>query len=221
MGTITLSASTTPAVRALAQVLWNAMDATTIRTGSPGGSWPFEPDSLDFSGLGKCTIAIDGDAGSVTFSFAQPQSPTFRGTLDLTLLEEQLTTAPNYLDYDSPSDLGPSSALSLTSPGFTKEKSGIVYLTAEFNGTQSAQAIVSAALYRDYGTPGQVALNSWSFPPGGLAPYAWSGHIHDTDALPDASAHTYTVIATGSGGSMLSASAGQISLIVFELGGPG
>jgi hypothetical protein len=80
---------------------------------------------------------------------------------------------------------------------------------------------VTAALYRDYGLPGQVALNTWAFPPGGVGSYNWSGHIHDTDVLPDMAAHTYTVIATGSGGSNLTASAHQMNIIVFELGGPG
>jgi hypothetical protein len=221
MTTITLAGSTTPAVAALAQVLWDSLDTTTIRTGGNGASWPFAPDSLDFSGQGKCTLTIDGNSGGVTFAFQLPTAPTIRGTLDFALLEAQLTTAPNYLDYDTTADMGPAATITVTSTNFTRQKSGIVFITAEFDGTQSAQDEVSVALYRDHGLSGEVQLSTWHVSPGGVGSFNWSGHIHDTDVLPDLLPHTYTWIATGSGGSNLSLAKGAGAIILFELGGPG
>lgn len=110
--------------------------------------------------------------------------------------------------------------ITVTTPSFTRQKSGEVFITAEWDGTQSAQGIVSVALYRDFGLPGQVDLKTWHTAPGGLAPYNWSGHIHDTDVLPDLLPHTYTWIATGAA-SNLTLPAGTGSTVVFELGGPG
>lgn len=207
----------TPAVTALAQVLWAALDAPTLQSGKP---WPY--DSRDFSALSNLTISVHGTTGLVTFAFTGPESPVVRGTLDLAKLEALLSSAPNYLDYDSPSAMGPASSVELTSPAFTAQKSGVVYITAEFDGTQSAQDVVSAQLYRDYGLPGQVTLKGWNVTPGGgVGTNYWSGHIHDIDDLPDQLPHTYTVIATGAGGSQLSVAQGAITLMVFELGGPG
>jgi hypothetical protein len=220
MSTITLSSVNSAAVRTLAQVLWNALDSRTIRTVPPAPGWPFSPDSLDFSSLGGCSIAVDGITGNVTLSFASG-SPVIAGVLDLALLEAQLSSSPNYLDYESPSDQGPASSVSLTSPSFTRQKSGVVFLTAEFDGTQSSQQVVTVSLYRDYGLAGQVNLAIWHVSPGGIGAFNWSGHIHDVDILPDLLPHTYTFIAAGSGGSNLSLSAGSGELIMFELGGPG
>lgn len=192
----------------------------SIQTGGQAATWPFAPDSYDFSTQGACTITITGDTGVAMFKFAGPKSPTIRGTIDLTALEAQLSGSPNYLDYDSPSQLGPATSVMLTSPNFTRQKSGIVFLTAQFDGTLASQANFQAALYRDYGTPGQVNLNQLANTPGGLGgtPYA-SGHIHDTDVLPDNNPHTYTIIVSSTAD--LTIAAGAANIIVFEQGGPG
>ena len=215
---IILAGTTAQSVATLANVLFAAFDSTTIQTNN-GPPWPFSPDSLDFSQVGDIAISVAAPTAKVTFSF-KSGSPTLSGTLDLAKLEALLSSAPNVLDYESPSDQGPSATVMLTTPGFTRQKSGVVFLTAEFDGTQSAQAIVSVALYRDYGLPGQVDLAVWHVAPGGLVAFNWSGHIHDTDTLPDNSPHTYTFIATGSA-SNLSLAKGAGEIIVFELGGPG
>ena len=196
------------------------MTDNTVQTNPTGGSWPFAPDSLDFSHLGKCTIAIDGATGIVALSFASIPSPVFRGTLDLTLLEAQLTTAPNYVDTDNAGQLGPAMSVTHTSDALTKQKGGIIYLTAQANGTQAAQESYTLALFRDYGTSGQVALNMFSQTPGGTGgANDLAGHIHDTDVLTDALPHTWTLVVTST--SNITIPIGDANLIAFELGGPG
>ncbi len=219
MGTLILDPATTPAVAALAQVIWNALTSTSVQTNPTGGTWPFAPDSLDFSHLGKVTISIDG-LGVVAFSFATIPSPVFRGTLDLTLLEAQLTTAPNYVDTDNAGQLGPAMSVTHTSDALTKQKGGIIYLTAQANGTQADQESYTGALFRDYGTSGQVALNTFSQTPGGTGgANDLAGHIHDTDVLTDALPHTWTLVVTST--SNITIPIGDANLIAFELGGPG
>lgn len=213
---LVLASSTAPSVAALAQVLFAAFDGSAIETRA-GRPWPFAPDSLDFSAVGNITIAIEGASALVTFSFALAGSPKLVATLDLAKLEAQLVTAPNVFSNDSGS-LGPSASLRWDSPAVTRQRSGIMFVTGGWNGTQSAQDIVAVTLYRDYGMPGQVQLDTWDLAPGGLGTFNWAGHHHALDTLPDGAAHTYTTIATGSGGSLLTATA---DFDVFEIGPPG
>jgi hypothetical protein len=212
-GTIIPPTGTQSAAAALAQVIWTAL------TGTTPGPWPFDPDSFDWSHLGNMTVSVNGSTGMVTITFANKNGPAFTGTLDLASLEAQLVTTPNFVTNDSTS-LGPSNvSLRWDSPPITRQKSGNMFITAEWSGTQSAQALVTCTLYRDFGTLNQVLLDTFEPPPpGGIAPYNWSGHHHKIDVAPDGLPHVYTTIATPSGGSALTATSG---FDIFELGGPG
>lgn len=216
---IVVSPTNTAAVRALVNVLWAALDGNSIQASHP---WPFNPDSVDFSAQGIVQIQVAGANGGVTFRFLQGGAPILSGVLDLAKLEAQLSGAPNYIDSNNASQLGPATSIEFDSAPFTAKKSGVVFITAEFDGTQVDQAVVAAQLYRDYGLPGQVTLAGWHITPGGgVGTNYWSGHIHDTDVLSDMLPHTYTIIASGSGGSDLTVAANAATIIVFELGAPG
>ena len=131
-----------------------------------------------------------------------------------------MSSPPNYVDTDNGSQLGPATSIQLTSAALTRQKHGVVYLTAQANGTQAAQASYTLALYRDYGTPGQVDLNTFSQTPGGVGgPNDLAGHIHDTDVLADDLPHTWTLVVTSS--SNVTIPIGDANLIAFEQGGPG
>jgi hypothetical protein len=150
-GTIIPPTGTNATAAALVQVIWNALTASKMTAPTP---WPYAPDSLDWTSLGNLTVAIDGTAGTCKFTFSNKGGPTFSGTLNLALLEAQLVAAPNYVTNDS-GTLGPSSSfLRWDSPPITRQKGGTVFVTGEWEGTQSAQDIVTVTSYRELGGPG-------------------------------------------------------------------
>lgn len=215
---INLASNTSSAVLALANLLYACCDNPEEQSGRP---WPL--GGLDFSGEGDVTISIDGVSGKVTYRFARAGSPVLSGTLDLTILEAHLVTAPNYLNAISQNAAGPSPSIVYATPqGLTRQRSGIVYVDGEMLVTQSAQEIVTFALYRDYGLSGQVQLDSEAIAPGGLGAFPAKSHMTAIDTLPnDGQPHAYTVVATGSAGSQLTLGVGAANVQAFELGGPG
>lgn len=126
--------------------------------------------------------------------------------------------APNTFSNDS-GTLGPSAvSLRWDSPAVTRVNSGFMFVTGGFVGTQNVQAVVSVTLYRDFGTGGQVQFDTFTVAPGGIGSLDWSGHHHHIDHLTDNNAHTYTIIATPSGGSTLTATSADFD--IFEIGAP-
>lgn len=202
MGTITLSGTTTPAAALLAQVIWDCLDSIGIK--SPN-SWPFAPDSLDFSGQGDPIITIDCQAGTASLGFfstilnrTSPTAPVLLGTLDFAKLEAKIVTAPNYVDFVNNAQAGPSATLVFTSAAITKSKSGVVFITAGASGTQSAQQAPQMDLYRDYGTAGQThLLGPWGIAPGGISGFGWLGRLTKIETLPDALPHSGAPVPRG------------------------
>lgn len=226
MSAITLAPTTNPAIALLANVLFNAFDATKITTQK---SWGFSPDALDFSSVGDISIAIDGPSATVTFTFRNGY-PVLAATLDLTKLEAALSGAPNNFDTENSGDLTPATVLRYDLPNVTRQKSGIMFLTGHMSGTQTTQDDVILEIWRDFGSgafgspgPNAVKIVTNGLPaPGGVGGYPWGGHAHEGDTLPDGSAHTYSLFAyTADRGSTLSCLAGFARWNVFELGAPG
>lgn len=217
--TITLSASTSPVVALLANVLFDAFDSTAIKT---TGFWPFSPDSLDFSQIGDIAININGPSALVVFSFRAPNSPQIEGTLDLTKLEAQLVGAPNYVDFVNSSQVGPIGTAVFTTPAITRMNHGVCFVTVGASGSQSSQQLVQMDLYRDFGTLGQTHLaGPWSSAPGGVGAFNWLGRITKIDVLPDSNPHTYSLVCAGQGGSQVTTPANAATLQAFEIGALG
>jgi hypothetical protein len=128
---------------------------------------------------------------------------------------------PNYVNDVNPAPLGPNATIPFTSLPISRQASGVVYVDGSMSGTQTVQSTVTLTLYRDYGLPGQVQLIQQSLTPGGVGPASnWGGDLTLIDALPDSLPHTYTVVATASGGSFLSVPAGSTDFQAFEMGPP-
>jgi hypothetical protein len=138
MSTLTLAATTSPAVVALANVLFNALDGASIASSKP---WPFSPDSLDFSQVGDVTINVDGPTATVHFSFRGAGAPRLSGTLDLAKLEALVIGNPAFAE------------LTIVSPGAAPQTLTLQNVLYQLQTAWSAdQAPVGMAIDASNGT---------------------------------------------------------------------
>lgn len=112
--------------------------------------------------------------------------------------------------------IGPANAVSFDSPNISKEGSGLLFVDGSISGYISPQQTVTINLYRD-GTGGTLLASNVTTPGGAGGLIGFFCDLTWLDALPDLSAHHYTIQAIGSSGADVTIPIDGADFQVFEL----
>lgn len=156
--------------------------------------------------------AIPGTgAGSVTYAPATPTNWDQPAPANVADALDRLASTTN-LEQHAAGGLGPGATITFTTGAITPKRSGVYLVIAYISGTASAPATEALELLADAVSIAQATTGTGNTD-------EFCGTLVGIANVTQNATHTFTVRATANGGTTNTSSAGQVRIVLLEIGG--